>query len=106
MVPIYENEEWVALFQAALTELSHALMAGRIESARGSITARLEKLHTMPELHTEERLAIESALNMLRSLEREELRFADEEKKRLLLEARRKLSTLAPRFGSSGKQPE
>jgi hypothetical protein len=69
------EEKWVTLYRTAMVELEHAKMSGRIESARSEIVARVEKLRTMPELHTDERQAIEDALSGLRGLELEESRY-------------------------------
>ena len=65
-------EKWEELYQSALLELEHSLINGRIREARGAIAERLEKLHTLPGLHTEERQAIQDALSNLRVVEREE----------------------------------
>ena len=60
-------------------------MSGRIEAAQTAILARMEKLHTLPGLHPEERQAIADALRGLRFLEREEIRH-NEQQKRLAVE--------------------
>lgn len=81
----HEQEDWVALYQAALVELEHARMAGRIQDARTEIVARVEKLQAMPGLHDDERHAIADALSSLRFLELEEAR-SDAEKQRRALD--------------------
>jgi hypothetical protein len=63
------EEKWVTLYHAAMLELEHGKMSSRIESARSEIAARVEKLRTMPGLHTDERHAIADALSALRALE-------------------------------------
>jgi hypothetical protein len=70
----YPNENWVSVYQSALTELEDIKMSGRIKAAQMAILARVEKLHGLPDLHPEERQAIEDALRGLRFLEREEVR--------------------------------
>jgi hypothetical protein len=72
-------------------------MTGRIGDARTEITARIEKLHNIPGLHAKERQAIEDALNSLRSLEREEERYAAGER-RIAETALEKLRSIAPRL--------
>jgi hypothetical protein len=92
----YKNENWVALYRAALIELEQAKMSGRIEDARIEIVARIEKLHTMPGLHTEERDAIADALRALRFLEQEETHFDAEQNCRALDKALETLRSVAP----------
>jgi hypothetical protein len=77
----YDKEKWVELYRTALLELEHAKMAGRIGDARTGIAARIEKLHNIPGLHAEETQAIEDALSSLRTLEREEERYAADERR-------------------------
>ena len=43
----YQNEDWVSIYQSALTELEDAKMSGRIENAHTAILARIEKLHAL-----------------------------------------------------------
>jgi hypothetical protein len=74
LVDNYDEENWVALYNAALIELEHPRMHDRIEEARTEIVARVEKLQGMPGLHTAERRALSDALNSLRVLELEEAR--------------------------------
>ena len=94
----YDKEKWVEVYRTALIELEHAAMTGRISDARTAISIRLERLKQLPGLHAQEHQAIEDALNNLRVLEREEKRFADDEKKRALEDALQKLRSLAPKF--------
>ena len=47
----HEQENWVALYHAALVELEHARMSGRIKDARTEIVLRIEKLQGMRGLH-------------------------------------------------------
>jgi hypothetical protein len=54
----YEREEWTDLYKTAIVELEHAKMAGQISSTRNAITVRLEKLKTLPGLHSSEQHAI------------------------------------------------
>jgi hypothetical protein len=79
------EEKWVTLYHAALVELEHGKMSSRIESARSEIAARVEKLRTLPGLHTDERQAIADALSGLRALELEESRY-DADQRRLVLD--------------------
>ena len=72
----YDNEKWVALYEKAILELEHAKVTGRIEEARAEITQRIEKLHSVPEVHAAELNAINAAHRMLRLLEGEEQRNA------------------------------
>lgn len=67
----YQNEEWVSLYQAAVTSFDNAKMAARVKVAQSAIVARIEKLSTVSEPHTKERQAITDALYCLRTLERE-----------------------------------
>ena len=92
----HEQEDWIALYRAALVELEHAKMAGRILDARTEIVARVEKLHGMPGLHEDERRAIADALNSLRFLELEEARHDKEEQHRALDESLEKLRSISP----------
>lgn len=92
----YDKETWVALFRAAVIELEHAKMTGRIEDTRTEIVARVEKLLEMPGLHTKERQAIADALSTLRFLELEEAR-ADAEKQRHAIDrSLEKLRSVSP----------
>jgi hypothetical protein len=77
----YDKEKWVQLYRAAMLELEHAKMAGRIQDTRTEIAARIEKLNDMPGPHAQERQAIEDALNSLRTLEREEGRHEADERR-------------------------
>ena len=89
------EEKWVALYHAALVELEHGKMSSRIESARSEIAARVEKLRTMPGLHTDERHAIADALSGLRALELEESRYGADHR-RLVLDNASTTSRIAP----------
>ena len=70
----FAQEKWIKVYESALLELKHALMAGRIMEAREEIVKRIEHLEQMPGLQSRERRSIADALNGLRSLEREEAR--------------------------------
>ena len=94
----YEREKWVELYKKALLELEHAVMTWRIGDARTEIIARIEKLRELPGLHSQEHQAIDDALANLRALEREEERFAADEKRRLLEDTLRKVQPLAPKI--------
>jgi hypothetical protein len=85
----YQNESWVGLYRAAMVELEHSKMSGRIDAARSEIVARIEKLRSMPGLHIDERHALQDALSGLRTLAEEEARFNDEQKRRLERESLR-----------------
>ena len=92
----YRQESWLALYNAALVELEHAALYGRIKDARIEIVARVEKLQTMPGLHAEEHHAIADALSSLRFLEQEEGR-ADAAKQRRALDlSLERLRSIAP----------
>jgi hypothetical protein len=78
------EEKWVTLYHAALVELEHGKMSSRIESARSEIAARVEKLRTLPGLHTDERHAIADALSALRALELEESRYGADHRRVVL----------------------
>jgi hypothetical protein len=92
----HDQENWLALYRAALVELEHAQMAGRIKDARTEIVARVEKLQNMPGLHAEERYAIADALSSLRFLEQEEARYDVEEQRHALDKGLEKLRSIAP----------
>jgi hypothetical protein len=95
----YEKEKWVELYRAALLELQHAKMAGRIGDARTAIAARVEALCGLPGLHAAERQALGDALSSLRTLEREDARHAENEK-RIAENAIAKLRMIAPKIQS------
>ena len=102
MMGDYKNEDWVSLYQSALTELEDAKMSGRIEAAHAAIVARMEKLQTLPGLHPEERQAIEDALRGLHFLEREEVRHNDHHKRLAVERSLQQLRSIGPfvrRFG-------
>ena len=92
----YDAERWVSLYRAALLELEYALMAGRIQDARNEIAARILKLHNIPGLHTEERQAIDDAMNSLRVLERAEIKYAEDQQKKAARETIERLRKLEP----------
>jgi hypothetical protein len=69
------------MYRTAMLELERAKMDGRIKAARTEIVARVERLHDMPGLHTEERRAIEDALSGLRLLAAEEECYDAEQKR-------------------------
>jgi hypothetical protein len=85
-----------ATLSAALTELKHSLMAGRIMDARSEIISRMEKLQTMPGLHQPERQAIEDALTGLRFLEREDARYLENQHRAAAQAALEKLGSIGP----------
>ena len=89
-------EKWAEIYQKAILELEHAKMRGRIGDARAQIRSRVEKLQDIPGLHSEERQAIDDALNALRFLEREEDRYDEKERRETLGVAANKLRSLAP----------
>jgi hypothetical protein len=108
MTADHNNEKWVELYRSAMLELQHSLMAGRISEARAEITQRIEKLHDMPDLHAEERHAIEDALSGLRMLEREEIRRAKDQERKLAEETLERLRSIEPRIAKleSGQTDE
>ena len=91
----YENEEWFSLYRDAMLELEHAKITGRISETRTAVIARLEKLKDMPRFQTEEREAIDDALQGLKVLEREETAYQAEEKHRIVERALASLRPLA-----------
>lgn len=98
MTADFDNEKWIELYRSALLELQHSLMAGRISDARAEIMARVEKLRDIPGLHTGERQAIEDALNGLRSLEKEEIRYSADQQRKLAQAALEKLRAIEPKI--------
>jgi hypothetical protein len=92
----YQNEDWVSVYQSALTELEDAKMSGRIEAAQTAILARIEKLHALPDLHPKERQAIEDAMRGLRFLEREEVRHNEQHKRLAIERSLEKLRSIGP----------
>ena len=93
---VYEDEDWVALYRSAILELEHAKMSGRIEAARTAIVTRLEKLHKMPGLHRDERMAITDALSGLGVLQDEEDRYNEDQKRHVVERALEKLRYIGP----------
>lgn len=94
----HENEDWFQRYQEAVLELEHVKMTGRIRDARAGIDARIEALRHLPGLHEDEHMAILDASSMLRMLEREQQRLAEEEKKRLAATALDKIQPLGPKI--------
>jgi hypothetical protein len=90
----YKGEDWVSLYQAALTELEQAKMLDRITAAQDAVVDRLERLRIMPGLHPEERHAIEDAIRTLGFLEREDARFDEEAERRAVQESLEKLRSV------------
>ena len=77
----YAKEKWVSLYQSALSESEHTLVARRLVEARAEIVNRLAKLGDMPGLHNAERHAIDEALRNLCVLEREDVKRTAERRK-------------------------
>jgi hypothetical protein len=94
----YRGEKWIEVYEKALTELEHANMRGRIGDARTEIIARVEKLKNIPGLHAREDQAIEDALNALRFLEREEEVYDENQRRKAIETAMRKLQYVGPRI--------
>jgi hypothetical protein len=92
----FQREDWVALYQSALTELEQAKMSGRIEAAKAAIVARMEKLCTIPGLHPEERQAIEDALRGLNFLKREDAHLDEEARRRAVESSLENLRSVGP----------
>ena len=92
----YRKEDWVSLYQSALIELEQAKMSGRIDAAQRAIFARVEKLTTLPELHPQERQAIEDALRGLNFLKREDSLFDAEKEQRAIEQSLEKLRSVGP----------
>ena len=97
-MPDYDNERWVELFIDALAELEHFKIRGRIGDARTGIATRVEKLTSLPGLHTEELQAIDNALDALRFLEREENSYDEIQRLRVVNMANLNLQSLGPRI--------
>jgi hypothetical protein len=94
----FQAETWVEIYTLALTELEHAKMRGRIGDARTELVARVEKLKNLPGLHEREYQAIDDAFNALRYLEREEERYDENQRRKALETAARKLESLGPKI--------
>jgi hypothetical protein len=94
----YENQEWVTLYRAALSELEHAKMSGRIEATRTAIASRIEKLQHMPGLHPDERQAIADALSGLHALQAEDEQYDADRKRHAVEMALQKLRSVGPRI--------
>ena len=94
----HEKEDWFQLYQEAVLELEHVKMTGRIRDARAGISARIEALGHLPGLHNDENLALLDASSVLRTLEREEQRLAEEERKRLAVIVLEKIHHLCPKI--------
>jgi hypothetical protein len=92
------DQKWYGRHKAASLELERAAMMGRIEDARAEITSRLQILGHHPELHKAEFQAVQDALRNLVTLEQEEARTADADRKHVLEEAKQKLHGVATRF--------
>lgn len=102
----YQNENWVDLYRAAMVELEHAKISGRIDAARSEIVARIEKLHSMPGLHTDERDALQDALSGLRAVAEEEARYDAEQKRKLLERAHQTLRSIGPSILRNEREQE
>ena len=92
----YEKEEWWELYKTAVVELEHAKIAGRVHDARTAIVARVEKLKTLPGLHSEEHQAITDALHSLRVLDHEEAQYQSDQKQRAIDSALQRLKDIEP----------
>jgi len=70
--------QWQPQYQAALMELNHILLLGRVTEAEYAIFERLQSLEGTPncESRFNELLAIEDALASLRLLKREQADFS------------------------------
>jgi hypothetical protein len=94
----HAKEKWIELYMSALLEVEQSLMAGRIADARAEIVKRVEALRDIPGLHEDEQRAIEDALNNLRVLEREEVRYAADEQRKLAEAALEQLRSIRPKI--------
>jgi hypothetical protein len=94
----YDKEKWIEIYKQALVELNHAKMRGRIGDARSEIIARVEQLKSKPDLHAREDQAIDDALTALKFLEREEDRYDENQRRKALDTALRKIESIAPRI--------
>lgn len=90
----YKKQDWFSLYQSALIELEQAKMVGRIDEAQKAIIARVQLLRSLPGLHAEERIALDDAMHALSSLQREEIRFNEEEARRAIEESLEKLRSV------------
>jgi hypothetical protein len=104
----YEKEHWVSLYQCALIELEQAKIAGRINAAQKAIVARVQQLSTMPELHSEERRAIQDAMRALEGLQREAASFDAEAERHAIDETLRSVRSVGPAVKrvAEGAEPE
>ena len=82
------------LYKTAMVELEHAKIAGRVHDVRAAIVARVEKLETLPGLHSEEHQATD-ALNSLRVLDHEEAQYQAGQKQRAIDSALQRLKDIA-----------
>jgi hypothetical protein len=65
-----EDKPWFEVYQAAMLELDHQKLPGRIVVAKEAVRLRLEEIQGDSDHHAE-RQQIEDALSCLRTLERE-----------------------------------
>lgn len=92
----FQSERWVALFQAAIEELEHARMTGRIRDANAAIVSRIERLRHIPGLHLPEQMAIEDAVRTLKFLEQLEEHYQVDQKREVAGHALEKLRSVKP----------
>jgi hypothetical protein len=90
----FQKENWIALYQAALTEREDSKMTGRIDAARTASIERMEKLVTLPGLHPHECQAIEAASRTLEFLYLEHAHLDEEAHRRALKVSLQKLHSV------------
>jgi hypothetical protein len=82
MVAAHAAERWVALYQLALVELDRGRMPGRLNDARHEIFDRVEELRDLSGSHEVEHQAIQDALANMRSLDKEQQKWAAQQEQR------------------------
>jgi hypothetical protein len=95
-MPDNQNENWITLYESAVAELEYARIKGQIRDARNEIFARMEKLLTLPGLHTQEIQAISDALCGLLIVATEEQSYNAKQKKLVVDHALQTLRSVAP----------
>jgi hypothetical protein len=90
------DEHWTTVYETAVAELEHAKIKGRIQDARNEIFTRMEKLLTLPGLHTEEVRAISDALSALIIIAAEEDAYDAKQKQLVIDHALQTLRSVAP----------
>ncbi|HEX4427256.1 MAG TPA: hypothetical protein VH079_17785 [Terriglobales bacterium] len=75
-------EEWIVAYHRVLLELDQHRMGDQLCSARNAMFDRIEELRNLRGSHDIEHKAIHDALNTLRSLEKENRYWLDQQRQR------------------------